>query len=124
MWHLCMFGLEVLIRGLPVCRQYFKICDKEITQQVSADTDGTRSLPLRYASIQSQGDEEKLVTKMKKEQLGKEEGSCQGMCPGDLGKDQFNKYQVINVSNPVDRSSSLKTEQCYGFQGGRDHLRH
>lgn len=122
MWHLCMFGLEVLIWGLPVCRQYFKIHDKEITQQVNVDTDGTRGLPLRYAGIQSQGDE-KLVTR-KKEQLGKEEGSCQGMSPGDLGKDWFNKYQVINVSNPFDRSSSLKTEQCYGFQGGRDHLRH
>lgn len=110
-YHLWKFGLKVLIWELPVYRQYFKICEKKITYQVSADLDGIKGLPLKYASIQNQGDKEKLVIRMKREQLGKEEENWEAICAGGQVKDWFDKDQMINVPNPVDRSSRMKTEQ-------------
>ena len=110
------FGLEVLIWRLPLYRQYFEMCDKDITQQVSIDINGIKSSLLRYASIQSQGDQEKRAIKMEKEQQMKQEKNQEGTGPGDLVKDLFNKDQVTNMPNPVDRSSTKKYDKLHGFQ--------
>lgn len=104
-------GLEVLIWRLLLYRQGFKTCDKEITQQMSADVNGIKGLLLRYASIQSQGDQEKLAIKTEKEQPVKQEENQEGTLSGGQVKDLFNKDRVIYVPNPVDRSSTLKTEK-------------
>lgn len=78
---------------------------------MSADVNGIKGLLLRYASIQSQGDQEKLAIKTEKEQPVKQEENQEGTLSGGQVKDLFNKDRVIYVPNPVDRSSTLKTEK-------------
>lgn len=50
------------------------------------------------------------------EQLGKQEENWEAICPGGWVKDWLDKDQMINVPNPVDRSSRMKAEQWQGFQ--------